>query len=66
MGVCRGVGVDAEYFEDVCGVLETAMRNQGHEKLSISAAHIVPAVAQRLAHSTEKVTRPLHTMQAQP
>jgi len=51
----RGVGVDADAFGPVCDVVETAMRNPLHEGLSARATGIVPAIAQRLRASTEKV-----------
>lgn len=52
----RGVGVDAEYFGDVCRVLEVALRNSAHERLSVLAADVFPAVAQRLASTDERVS----------
>ncbi len=51
----RGVGVEADSFGPVCDVVETAMRNPLHEGLSIRATGVVPAVAQRLRASDEKV-----------
>jgi hypothetical protein len=51
----KGVGVDADSFGPVCDVVETAMRNPLHEGLSAAATRIVPAIAQRLRASSEKV-----------
>ena len=51
----RGVGIGGDYFGEVCNMLETAMRNPAHEKLSATAAGIFPILSQRLAAADEKV-----------
>lgn len=51
----RGLGIGAECFTNVCGVLETAMRNPAHEALSVTATGIFAALAQRLAVADDKV-----------
>ena len=54
----RGVGIGMEYFPDVVHVLESAMRNPYHERLSVSAAHVMPSVARRLADAPTTVCSP--------
>ena len=56
----RGIGVDAEAFPEVCYILETAMRNPIHEPQSAAAANLMPAVAQRLGQSEDKVGLHFH------
>lgn len=51
----KGVGIEADSIIDISAVLETAMRNTADLGLSIKACEMVPIVAEKLTHASEKV-----------